>query len=532
MVMGNKSAIEIAKIINDDKSILDTFSPEEKNALILFLSQEYLNKSEIVNCNNKEKFDTKSEKSNTIFDEPIGAEVSKEIEEVTIINKKAKSLDFINSDKSKKLDTVTIENDLDSKSCSRCGHELKFIGYDESKRVALKSAIIKLLNIKSAKYYCPHCNSYHNLDNNPNDGIITAPTESRILTGSMADSTLVTNLITAKYLEGTPIYRQLQTLKRQGLDVSTGIAAGWCIKTALYLEPLYHLIKTNLIKSNVLFVDETSLKVIDKASTSYVGVAVTSKDEEHQITYYSYLDSRSEECIESNLLEGFKGTIVVDGYKGYKNKEFRNVACCFFHIRKYYYESLLNVAVDKRVIAFAFKPFNLINKMFKFEESIADLSPNDKVKERRITLLPMLVELAKYVFDKKYDDIAKSKFKRAIDYTRQLIKTRKFFTVLFDGRIELSNNRAERAVKLFVIDRKNFLFSKSIDGAKATCISLTLLKSSEFNGLNPEDYLQYVIDILPTIKQSDENLNNYLPWSEGIKERIGIHKNKIDKLLE
>lgn len=154
--------------------------------------------------------------------------------------------------------------------------------------------------------------------------------------------------------------------------------------------------------------------------------------------------------------------------------------------------------------------------MFTLEEQWADLSPEERQGKRQEALAPLMDEFFNWC--REQAALPGSKLGRAIEYSLKYEET--FKTILEDGRLVLSNNMAERAIKSLVMGRKNWLFSQSFEGAKATAIILSLLETAKRQGLHSEKYICYLLENLPNeaTLTNKEVLEAYLPWAEQIQK--------------
>ncbi|MCG4583688.1 transposase, partial [Anaerosalibacter bizertensis] len=149
------------------------------------------------------------------------------------------------------------------------------------------------------------------------------------------------------------------------------------------------------------------------------------------------------------------------------------------------------------------------------------LTPEEIYKKRLEKTKPVLQDFLSWLKIKEKQVLPKSSLGKAINYC--LNQWDKLIAFMLDGRIEISNNRAERAIKPFVIGRKNFLFSKSPKGAQASAITYSIIETAKANNLNPFYYLTYLFEKLPNIDLDDmEELDQLLPWSELIPENCKI----------
>lgn len=153
------------------------------------------------------------------------------------------------------------------------------------------------------------------------------------------------------------------------------------------------------------------------------------------------------------------------------------------------------------------------NKLFKIEEEIRDLLPEEQTKNHLRKTKPLLEEYFAWAEKNEPIILPKSKLGEAIRYS---LRQRKYLeNFLLDGRLEISNNRAERSIKPFVIGRKNWLFSNTPKGAEASAVIYSLIETAKENDLNPFPYLQYLFEQLPNVDiQNPEILKGYLPWSK------------------
>ena len=171
-----------------------------------------------------------------------------------------------------------------------------------------------------------------------------------------------------------------------------------------------------------------------------------------------------------------------------------------------------------------------IDELFKIEEEIAELNIAEKVKERQEKTAPILKKFYEWVCLTSQKYITNKKLKEAINYVQnQKENLSKFLT---DGRIPLTNSKAERAIRPFAVHRKNWLFADTVDGAKANAIYYSLIESAKANGLNIHKYINYLLDGLPQLEgeQSEEDIEKYLPWSKELPDDILNYEGEYKEL--
>ena len=155
--------------------------------------------------------------------------------------------------------------------------------------------------------------------------------------------------------------------------------------------------------------------------------------------------------------------------------------------------------------------------MFSFERSWKDLSAEERYKKRQSELKPLLKNFSDWCYKKSVSVLPSGKLGAAFQYCVNHMD--KFVNILKDGRLELSNNRAERAVKEIVMGRKNWLFSQSSTGAKAMAIIMSILETAKQNGLDQFKYINYLLDKLSNELSllDSQRLEAYLPWPENVQ---------------
>lgn len=295
---------------------------------------------------------------------------------------------------------------------------------------------------------------------------------------------------------GVPLYRQEKYWDDKGLILPRNMMANWCIKMSeYYFEPLYNLmLKKMKEQSEVLHCDETTIQCNKekgrKASTnSYMWVIATGESEKKQGVIFNYSKSRSSETAK-NLLNGYKKILVTDGYSGYNvlDKEVTH-AECWAHARRYFYESIPLDSNKKMVKTSAgYTGVKYIDELFEVEREIENLSAEEKLKERQEKSVPILKKFYEWVYStmqNKY--ITNSKLKNALVYVKNQQENLSKF--ILDGRIPLTNSKAERVIRPFAVHRKNWLFADTPEGAKANAILYSLIESAKANRINIYKYI-------------------------------------------
>jgi hypothetical protein len=321
--------------------------------------------------------------------------------------------------------------------------------------------------------------------------------------------------MTQKFVMGIPLYRQEQEWNRSGIRLSRQTMSNWLIRaTEDWLEPMYDMLHEILCNHNVLHADETTLQVLREPgktaqSKSYMWLYRTSGDTIHPIILYDYQpDRRSKRPAE--FLKDFKGYLHTDGYDGYHSLLNDIVIVgCWAHVRRKFDEALKALPECDREGSSCLRGKRYCDRLFELEREFSNLTQDERFSKRQEQSKPILDEF--FSWATSLNATPKTGVGIAVHYA---VSQRKYLErYLIDGRCEISNNRAERSIKPFVIDRKNFLFSNTPRGAKASAVMFSLIETAKENGLNPYDYLVYVFKNAPSmnIRNNPDALQCLLP---------------------
>ena len=471
----------------------------------------------------------------SIFGEQISEEVEKQVEEKTkdiIVHKKKntkKVQSGIKKSELKNIETETREYVLeeDQLNCTECGSHLKKIGTEVVRQeIEYVPAKLKLINYVRNIYKCEKCGTEGSKKETPT--IIKTKTPRALLPHSFASASLATEVIYQKYYMGVPLYRQEKVWDDRGLVLPRSMTSNWCIKLSeYYLEPIYKLMLKEIKEKNeVLHMDETTMQCNKEqgkkaSSNSYMWVIASGKLEKEKGVIFNYSRSRSSEVAKS-LLKDYNGILVTDGYSGYNTLSGELThAECWAHARRYFYESVpLDEHKEMVTSSDGYQGVKFIDELFRIEKEIETLSIEQKVKERKEKSEPILENFYKWVYLMNEKYITNKKLKEALIYVQnQKEELSKF---LEDGRIPLTNSRAERTIRPFAVHRKNWLFADTPEGAKANAIYYSIIESAKANRLNINKYIKYLLENLSQLEgeQKEEDIEKYLPWSKELPEEI------------
>ncbi len=394
--------------------------------------------------------------------------------------------------------------------CSACGGPMHEMSEQCRHEVKLIPAQVKIVQHAQLVYGCRDCEK-----NGIEVPIKTAKAPNPVIKKGLASPSAVAYVMNMKFVEGVPLYRQEQHYARLGIDLSRGVLSNWIIKGSEWLEWIYGRLKQKLLEQEILHADETTLQVLKEPgraaeSQSYMWLYRTGCVGPPMVLF-DYQPSRAGEN-PRKFLEGFKGYLHVDGYAGYHNIPDVTLAGCWAHFRRKFDEALKGLPSKKRSGSRAREALHRINRLFAIERRLSNSAPEERLKERNLKSRPIVEDLHEWLEDIKSAVLPKSLFGLAVNYGLQ--QWPKLIRFLEDGRIEISNNRAERSIKPFVIGRKNWLFCNTPKGARASAIIYSLVETAKENKLNPYAYLNHLFERLPNLESRDtETLDQLLPWN-------------------
>lgn len=421
----------------------------------------------------------------------------------------------------KNLPTEVIEYKLseEEQKCPDCESQLHEMDKEIRSELKVIPAQVMVTEHVQYTYACRNCEK-----NGISVPIITAKAPRPPFRNSLASPSMLSHIITRKYIEAIPLYRQEQQLNRYGLLLSRQTLSNWVVKSSNLLKPLCDMMHEDLVSKDIVHADETALEVLkepgtDSSSQSYMWVYRTSGCDK-PIIIYDYTAGRSGDY-PKEFLKDFKGFVHVDGYSGYhklapeehENPKDVTLVGCWAHARRKYDETLKGLSSKAEQDALLTRQgLEYCNILFRLEELIKDLSHEEKKKRRMEEAKPTIAAYFAWAEKNKPLVLPGSLLGKAIAYS--LNQQKKLANYLLDGRLEVSNNRVERSIKPFVIGRKNWLFSNTPAGADASAILYSLAETAKENNLNPFPYFEYLFEQIPNIDINDKAaLEKLLPYS-------------------
>lgn len=457
-------------------------------------------------------------------------------------------------------ETTTFSVEGEKRICPVCGCEMKTVGMKRHYRIHRIPARYRLEEVLCETVACPNkCT-----DENGKAIIRTAePDEPALIDKSVATSSMVAGIAYDKFVMGTPAYRQEKHLSLTGLPISRQTMGNILEKTYdLYLKPLVKQMIEDLPNCNVVHMDETVLKcteVKDRKQSSMV-VAVSGIYEENQMAVYKFFPYKKQEFVIALLGGSFRHALMTDGLYAYANYygPCRKLNC-MAHARRKIFEAIkvrsdfaqyqadvlkwekTTLENDEEAAEAAAQldeperpepspglqilltALSLFGKLYHIESHVASYSHEARTEVRQELSKPCFERLTRVMMEIQSGFEERSAAYRAAKYFMD--RANSLGRYLEDGDYPIDNNVAERAVKPFVINRKNFQTTKSIKGAEVVAAFMTLFRSAEMNDLNPERYMEYVLDELKWFKDDEiavDVLKSLLPYSKDLPEYLRI----------
>ena len=334
----------------------------------------------------------------------------------------------------------------------------------------------------------------------------------------IASVQLLAYILISKYADALPLYRLEKILKRYGGDITRTTLATWIIRLDDVFKPLINLMREHQLSGDYLQADETRLQVLKEdgrpATSDKWMWLIRGGPPEQPVVLFEYDVSRSEE-VPLRLLDGFEGVLQADGYAGY-NRVCRESPItrigCWDHARRKFVEASKAAPANKKAskVSKADVAIGKIRKLYLIEDRIKDLEPEQKKAQRQTLSRPVLDDLKDWLVTNSRRVPKDSLTWIAINYT--LSQWGLLIGYCEDGRLNISNALAENAIRPFAVGRRNWLFSDTPRGARASATCYSLIETAKANGLEPSAYLHHVLQYIAAA-DTLEKIEALLPWN-------------------
>src|SRR4249920_847475 len=394
-------------------------------------------------------------------------------------------------------------------TCPGCGGTIfSRIGQDEREVLEYVPSSFKVIQHVRPKLSCRSCET-----------IVQAPMPSLPIERGRPGPGLIAHVLVSKYCDHTPLHRQSVIYAREGVELDRATLADWVGKAEFLLSPLAEAIGRHVRAGTALHADDTTVPVLapglGKTKTGRLWVVV--RDERSwgsavpPAVFYRYSANRKGIHAEA-LLGTCRGFLHADGYAGFE-RLYRPITpdglpplvevACWSHARRKFYDVYHATASP-----IALGALERIAALFAIESTIRGRPPDQRVAAREEHARPLLEQLKAFLDTSLNRVSGKSTLAQAIRYA--LSRWQALIRYVTDGRLEMSNNAAERAMKPPVLGRKNYLFCGSDAGGQRAACMYTIIETAKMCGINPQAYLA---DVLSRIADHPiRQIETLLPW--------------------
>lgn len=388
-------------------------------------------------------------------------------------------------------------------TCPNCGGQMRRLGEDVTEVLEYVPASFKVIRHVRPKLSCRVCET-----------IVQRPMPSLPIERGRPGAGLLAHVLVSKYADHLPLYRQSEIYAREGVDLERSTLADWVGRSAALLEPLAAALRKEVMSSAVLHGDDTPVPVLapgtGKTRTgrlwTYVRDGRPHRSEQPPTAAFFYSPDRKGEHPQAHL-KSFRGILHADGYAGF-NAVFERAeveeAACWAHVRRKFFDEQ---ATNGSPIAG--EAVNRVGMLYAIEDSIRGKPPDERQRIREDRAQPLLAELKAWLEATLPRLSAKTDLAKAIRYT--LSRWDALARYIHDGRIEIDNNAAERAIRGVALGRKNYLFAGSDSGGERAAAIYSLIETCKLNDIDPEAYLRAII-----ARIADHPINRIvelLPWA-------------------
>jgi transposase len=403
---------------------------------------------------------------------------------------------------------------LEERRCA-CGGELREFGEEVSRELErVETTVVHEMARK--KYACARCK----------EGVVTAPWRGKVIEKGLLGPGFLSHVIVERFGNHLPYYRLEGKYRSEGLELSRSVLCESMARCGELLEPIAEETRREIVASPIVNTDDTPVVVAQSSKGGSRQGRVWAYLNQQGRHWYEFTESRRRDG-PARVFKDFTGYIQADAYGGYDRLFLPGGATevgCWFHARRGFIKAeATDPTLSKEAI-------ERIGRLFQIEEAAAALSPEDRARLRQEKAAPLLEEFRAWLDLVQTQVLPKSPMGQAITYVQnQWVALTQY---LKDGRLEMTNNAAERAVKPFAIGRKNWLFFQREGGGKTASVLMSLLMTAKAAGVHLSDYFK---DVLLRISEPGTDVKSLTPhgWKERFEPEVTARRHEIlKKLLE
>jgi transposase len=400
----------------------------------------------------------------------------------------------------------------EERTCA-CGGELKAFGEEVARELErVETTVVHEMARK--KYACAKCKQR----------VVTAPWRGKVIEKGLLGPGFLSHLIVERFQNHLPYYRLEAKYRSEGLELSRSVLCESMGRCAELLEPIADRIRAEILASPIVNTDDTPVTLAQSPEGGSRQARVWAYLNQEGRHWYEFTQRRTRDG-PARVFKDFTGYIQADAYSGYDRLFLPGGATevgCWFHARRGFIKAeatdpeLSKEAVDR------------IRELFKIEEAAKDLAAADRARLRKNKAAPLLEEFHAWLELTATKVLPKSPMGEAITYVQN--QWTALTRYLEDGRLEMTNNAAERGLKPFAIGRKNWLFFHREGGGKTASILMSLLMTAKAAGVHLGDYFK---DVLLRISEPGTKVEDLTPhgWKERFEPEVATRRHEILKKI-
>jgi transposase len=407
-----------------------------------------------------------------------------------------------------------VEYDLreDQKACPCCRGRMHRMGETVTEQLHIEVKAKVLQNVRF-KYACRHCDR-----TGINAPVVTAPMPTQPLPGSVATASTLAFALVHKYVDGTPLYRLAQAFERAGVPVSRGALGHWVIGASeKHLHRISDALKLRLRSQPLIHGDETTVQVLkekdrEATSTSYMWAYRSGGDSDQPIVLLDYQPGRGQ-IHPQTFLGDYRGIVMSDGYSAWRTLEGATHLGCMAHSRRRFVDALKarkKGGPPEQALRF-FEQLYRVERQARDKKPDRGETPDQCIRRfRQQHSIPVLNALKEWLDQIAPKVLPGSKLGDAVSYT--LNQWEYLTRYAEDGRMPIDNNLLERDIRIFATGRKSWLFSDTVEGAKASAVIYSLMLTCRASRVEPLAWLRHVLTKLPQ-RAGDADITDLLPFN-------------------
>lgn len=390
--------------------------------------------------------------------------------------------------------------------CPQCGSALQRIGEDVAEQLEYIPARFKVIRHIRPKFACRRCSV-----------VLQVSAPSRPVARGMAGAGLLSHVLVSKYCDHQPLYRQSEIYAREGVELARSTLADWVGEASALLQPLVAAIRRHVLAADKLHADDTPIAMLapghGKTRTArlwtYVRDDRPAASTAPPAVWFAFSVDRKGEHPQRHL-KSYAGILQADGYAGFDALYATgriHEAACWAHVRRKFYD-----IARAQASPIALEAVQRIADLYAIEAEVRYQPPEHREQARQRDAGPQLEQLHAWLTQTLAQISRTSELATVIRYA--LVRWEALTRYVTDGRIEMDNNAAERALRCVALGRKNYLFVGSAAGGERAAAMYSLIGTARLNGLDPQAYLRHVLGCIA--EHPINRIDELLPWNVAV----------------